>query len=160
VYLFLYLAAVAFTACNEEDDSTEQWRKDNQTAYDAVKANTGEWTPLQTNGGPEGVYYKDLTGKEAVIGDEYPIQTATVTVDYTGWNYLEVTFDSGAKSTFNVNGVVRGFSIALQQMRAGQEWEICIPYYLGYGVSTTGSIKAYSTLFFKIKLLKINQYPE
>jgi FKBP-type peptidyl-prolyl cis-trans isomerase len=58
-----------------------------------------------------------------------------------------------------VNGLVRGFNVALQNMVEGDKWKICIPYYLGYGTVSSGSIPAYTTLFFEIELLKINQYP-
>ncbi|MDL2223706.1 FKBP-type peptidyl-prolyl cis-trans isomerase [Bacteroidales bacterium OttesenSCG-928-M06] len=66
---------------------------------------------------------------------------------------------------FRVNGMVPGFSIALQNMVVGDKWRVCIPYHLGY--KTTGSssstgkviVPGYSTLFFEIELLEINQYP-
>jgi FKBP-type peptidyl-prolyl cis-trans isomerase len=150
-----------FPACNEDDNSTTQWRLDNQAAYDKIKADP-EWKELKTNNveGPSGVYYKDLTEAGAEKGTEHPLQTASVTINYTGKLYTETVFDSGVKSTFNVNAVVRGFSAALQNMVVGETWEVCIPYYLGYGATGSGSIKAYTTLFFEIELLKIDQHPK
>jgi FKBP-type peptidyl-prolyl cis-trans isomerase len=46
-------------------------------------------------------------------------------------------------------------------MYIGETWEICIPYYLGYGVTGNygGTIKPYTTLFFEIELLQIKRYP-
>ncbi|MDR0542635.1 MAG: FKBP-type peptidyl-prolyl cis-trans isomerase [Dysgonamonadaceae bacterium] len=158
ILLFLSLATLSFTACNETDDTT-QWQKENQEAYDAIKANP-EWTLLATNDGPDGVYYRDLTEPGTETGSEYPLQTASVTINYTGKYYTGQAFDSGKQSTFPVNGVVRGFGAALQKMRTGQKWEVCIPYYLGYGTISTTSMQAYTTLFFEIELLKINQYPK
>ena len=154
------LALFALMSCNTEDSSYEVWRLDNQAAYNAVKANS-DWTLLDTKDGPTGVYFRDLTELGTEIGNEYPIETASVVVNYTGKYYNETLFDSGAKTTFVVNQVVRGFGIALQHMRTGQTWEVCIPYYLGYGNVTyySSGIQAYTTLFFKIELLQINQYP-
>jgi FKBP-type peptidyl-prolyl cis-trans isomerase len=166
VILLLPLLLLSFTACNEDDDSTTQWRLDNQAKYDEIKANP-EWKEMNTKAveGPSGVYYKvlpnlDAEGVEKVKGTEHPLQTASVTVNYTGKNYIGTVFDAGTNATFKVNGVVRGFSIALQNMVVGDKLEICIPYYLGYGTTVTGTIKAYSTLFFEIELLKIDQYPK
>ncbi|GHV58565.1 peptidyl-prolyl cis-trans isomerase [Bacteroidia bacterium] len=159
ILLFFTLVAFVFTSCNEKDDSTTEWWKTNQEAYDAKKTDP-EWTLLETIDGPSGVYYKDITEPGTEIGNEYPLQTASVVVNYTGKYHTDQVFDSGKKSTFTVNGVVRGFGVALQHMRTGQKWEVCIPYYLGYGASGTTYIQGYTTLFFEIELLKIDQYPK
>jgi len=160
LFSFVFLT---FISCNSSDGTAEEWRKDNQAAYELIKANS-DWILLDTDDGPFGVYYQDLTSPEAEIGDEYPIETATVLVNYTGKYYNDNIFDSGKKTTFAVNQVVRGFGIALQHMRTGQKWNVCIPYYLGYGVTGlysgyTLTIQGFTTLFFEIELLQINQYP-
>ncbi|MDR2843224.1 MAG: FKBP-type peptidyl-prolyl cis-trans isomerase [Candidatus Symbiothrix sp.] len=123
-------------------------------------------------GWPKGVYYKALPNldddeNEKAKGTKHPLQTAKVTVIYKGYfvnnaNDLEntTTFDSGGKVTFGVGNVIRGFSIALQNMYIGDKWQICVPYYLGYGIATSGAIPAYSTLFFDVELVEIEQYPE
>jgi FKBP-type peptidyl-prolyl cis-trans isomerase len=159
IYSFFILALCALTACNGTDENTSQWRLDNQAAYDGIKMQE-EWQSLDIDNGPSGVYYKDITISGTEIGNEYPLQTASVEVNYTGKYYNGTIFDSGKKSTFPVNNVVRGFSAALQSMRTGQKWEVCIPHYLGYGAAGTTSIQGYTTLFFDIELLKINQYPK
>ncbi|GHT03682.1 hypothetical protein FACS189440_21980 [Bacteroidia bacterium] len=160
VILLLPFLLLSFTACNNDDDSTTQWRLDNTAKYNEIKADP-EWKELKTDNveGPSGVFYKNITEKEVIPG-EHPLQTAAVTINYTGKDYTGTVFDAGTNATFKVNGVVRGFSIALQNMVVGEKWEICIPYYLGYGTTVTGTIKAYSTLFFEIELLKIDQYPK
>jgi FKBP-type peptidyl-prolyl cis-trans isomerase len=155
---FSALAAFAFTSCNETDETDKQWRDANLAAYEAIKTAEG-WHLLDTGDGPEGVYYKDITAPETVTGNEYPLQTASVKINYTGKYYTDQVFDSGKSATFNVNTLVRGFAMALQYMHTGQTWEVCIPYYLGYGVSTSTSMQGYTTLFFEIELLEINQYP-
>ena len=160
-FLFLIPSLLVFAACTEKADTGAQWRSDNQAAYEAIKADT-KWNLLdvKSNEGPDGIYYRNLTETGLGTGDEYPLQTASVTINYTGRYYTGAVFDSGIQVAFTVNSVVRGFSIALQNMRVGEKWEICIPYYLGYGVATSGSIPAYSMLLFEIELLKIVQYPK
>ncbi|MDR0866538.1 MAG: FKBP-type peptidyl-prolyl cis-trans isomerase [Candidatus Symbiothrix sp.] len=157
--LLLSLITFSFTACNEDDETNEQWKQENLKAYDDLDKSI--WLPLETKDGPTGIYYKiDPDKEKAEKGTEHPIQTAAVTINYTGTFYTQAVFDSNTNTTFKVNGVVRGFGVALQNMVVGDAWDVCIPYYLGYGTTATGSIKAYTTLFFNIELLKIDQYPQ
>ena len=53
---------------------------------------------------------------------------------------------------FAVSGVVNGFSTALLHMHKGDHWLVYIPYQLGYGTTTRGSIPAGSTLIFDMRL--------
>jgi FKBP-type peptidyl-prolyl cis-trans isomerase len=153
----LLLGGIVFflAACNTGSNSVEEWRQSNEDAYNQIKKNP-EWSLISTHQGPTGVYRQIIVNG---TGEEHPFQTASVIVNYTGRYYNETVFDSGTGTTFNVNGVVRGFDVALQNMVVGDKWNICIPYYLGYGTSTYASIRAYTTLFFEVELLKINQYP-
>jgi FKBP-type peptidyl-prolyl cis-trans isomerase len=153
------LALCAFMSCNSSDKSLEKWRIANDDAYNAVKISP-EWKTLDTIDGPSGVYYQDLTNPERELGNVYPIETASVVVNYTGRYYNDNVFDSGVKSAFLVNNVVRGFGVALQKMRTGQKWKICIPYNLGYGYIGSYTIQGYTTLFFEVELLQINQHPK
>ena len=162
-FCFCFVALCAFMSCNTLDNSNDEWRKDNQAAYDSIKIHS-DWHELKTGDGPSGIYYRDLTESGTEIGGEHPIETASVVVNYTGKFYNESVFDSGVKTSFVVNQTKRGFGVALQHMRVGQTWEVCIPYYLGYGEAGlysgyTAVIQGYTTLFFKIELLQINQHP-
>jgi FKBP-type peptidyl-prolyl cis-trans isomerase len=159
---------LSFTACNNGEDSTTQWRLDNDAAYKAKQTEQG-WKELKTQNvqGPSGVYYKDLTESGVEKGQEHPIQTASVKVNYKGRYYTGTVFDSGTNATFKVSDVVRGFSVALQNMGVGEKWDVCIPYDLGYGAAGYVNpstyqviIQGYTTLFFEIELLEINQYPK
>lgn len=158
-FFLLFLIAFSLTACDSGSNTdSSAWKENNQKAYDEIQQKSGEWHLISTpQGGPTGVYCKII---KSGSGAEHPIQTASVRVDYTGKYYDKTVFDSGVGSVLSVNGVIRGFSVALQNMVVGDKWEICIPYYLGYGSTTNGSIPAYSTLFFEIELLKIELYPQ
>jgi len=166
IYLLAFLISFSFTACNDDSNSdNQQWKSDNLKAYEEVVQDP-TWIPLVSMsnlGGPSGVYHKVIKSGE---GQERPIQTASVKVKYKGYYYTGTVFDSGSSQndipvSFNVNGVVRGFGFALQNMVVGDKWEICIPYFLGYGstASSTSAMRAYTTLFFELELVEINQHP-
>lgn len=100
-----------------------------------------------------GLQYKVLT----MGTGEKPTATSKVTVDYEGTLIDGTVFDSsykrGQPTTFQVNQVIKGWTEALQLMPVGSEWELYIPYQLGYGEREAGqTIKPYSALIFKVKL--------
>lgn len=55
-------------------------------------------------------------------------------------------------SKFVVNGVVDGFSLALQNMHIGDRWRVYMPSEMAYKSASRTSIPAYSTLVFDITL--------
>ena len=73
----------------------------------------------------------------------------------------ERVFDSsiqrGEPATFPVNGVIAGWTEALQLMSVGASYELFIPADLAYGKQGAGAeIAPNSTLIFKVELLSIN----
>jgi FKBP-type peptidyl-prolyl cis-trans isomerase FklB len=107
---------------------------------------------------PSGLQYKVI--KEGT--GEKPEITDTVTVDYRGTLINGTEFDSsykrGKPATFPVNGVIAGWSEALQLMKVGSEWQLFIPPNLAYGERAVGrDIGPNATLIFDIKLLSIKE---
>lgn len=98
-------------------------------------------------------------GKEAAPG-----ANDVVEVHYTGWLTDGKKFDSsrdrGAPATFPVNGVIKGWTEALQLMTPGARWKIVIPAELGYGEGGAGEIPPNATLVFDVELLKVNRMPK
>lgn len=91
---------------------------------------------------------------------EMPKDTSTVVVHYTGTLLDGSVFDSsvqrGQPATFPVNGVIAGWTEALQLMKVGSSWKLFIPYNLAYGdQGAGGAIGPYSTLIFDVELLEI-----
>jgi FKBP-type peptidyl-prolyl cis-trans isomerase FklB len=80
----------------------------------------------------------------------------TVSVHYRGTLIEGHEFDSSyrrkAPSSFRVDGVIAGWTEALQLMPEGAVWEVFIPPELGYG--ERGPL-ADQTLIFKIELLEV-----
>ena len=57
---------------------------------------------------------------------------------------------------FPVNGVIAGWTEALQLMTVGSKWKLFIPYQLAYGErGAGGAIGPYQALVFEIELLAI-----
>jgi FKBP-type peptidyl-prolyl cis-trans isomerase FklB len=87
-----------------------------------------------------------------------PKSNDTVTVNYRGTLVNGKEFDSSTKhgdkpAKFQVNRVVRGWTEALQMMKAGSKWEVYIPSALAYGDKGNPSIEPGSTLIFEVELL-------
>ena len=94
-------------------------------------------------------------------GTKYPDLRSFVTVHYVGKLENGTEFDSSYKrnkaSSFPVNGVIPGWTEALQLMREGDKWEIIIPPELGYGNQGAGDvIPPDATLTFEVELLGID----
>lgn len=89
-----------------------------------------------------------------------PAETDTVTVHYAGTLMNGEEFDNSYKRgepiSLPINGVIRGWTEALQLMPVGSKYKLYIPYQLGYGTQGAGSIPPGSVLIFEVELLKIN----
>jgi len=83
----------------------------------------------------------------------------TVKVHYHGTLVDGTVFDSsvqrGQPAEFAVNGVIRGWTEALQLMPVGAKWKLTIPPTLGYGPRANGKIPANAVLVFEVELLAI-----
>ncbi len=89
-----------------------------------------------------------------------PSAESTVSVHYHGTFANGDVFDSsverGQPAEFPVNGVIPGWTEALQLMTEGSKWKLTIPYDLAYGErGSQGAIPPYATLVFDVELLSI-----
>jgi FKBP-type peptidyl-prolyl cis-trans isomerase FkpA/FKBP-type peptidyl-prolyl cis-trans isomerase FklB len=83
----------------------------------------------------------------------------TVLVHYVGTLHDGTKFDSsrdrGKPSELKVDGVLKGWSEALQLMPEGSHWVLLLPAALGYGASGAGPIPPHSVLMFDVELIKV-----
>ncbi len=88
-----------------------------------------------------------------------PKATDTVKVDYTGTKIDGTKFDSsvdrGQPATFPLNGVIPGWTEALQLMPVGSEYRVVIPAKLAYAEHGPGPIGPNATLIFDVTLIAI-----
>lgn len=105
---------------------------------------------------PDGLQYKILqegTGPKPAAAD-------AVTVNYRGTLVNGTEFDSSYKrnqpATFNVTGIIKGWTEALELMPVGSKWQLFIPSDLAYGPSGRPPvIGPNSTLVFEVELISI-----
>lgn len=89
-----------------------------------------------------------------------PTARSTVRTHYRGTLLNGTEFDSSYRrndpTEFPVNGVIAGWTEALQLMPVGSKWKLFIPYNLAYGErGAGGDIGPYQALIFEIELLDI-----
>jgi len=107
---------------------------------------------------PSGLQYKILS---AGTGPK-PGATDTVSCNYRGTLLDGTEFDSsykrGQPTSFPVNGVIKGWTEALQLMPVGSKWQLFIPSDLAYGdrgADPRSGIGPDATLIFEVELLSI-----
>jgi FKBP-type peptidyl-prolyl cis-trans isomerase FklB len=105
---------------------------------------------------PSGLQYKILTEGAG----PKPAASDTVVCNYRGTLISGTEFDSsykrGQPASFPVNGVIKGWTEALQLMPVGSKWQLFVPSELGYGERGAGAdIGPGATLIFEVELLSI-----
>jgi FKBP-type peptidyl-prolyl cis-trans isomerase FklB len=90
-----------------------------------------------------------------------PKLTDVVKVHYHGTLIDGTVFDSSVRrnqpATFPVNGVIPGWTEALQLMKVGDKWKLFIPAKLAYGEQGPDPIGPNSVLVFDVELLGIEK---
>lgn len=104
---------------------------------------------------PSGLQYKVI---KPGTGDS-PDATDTVKVHYHGTFIDGTKFDSsidrGEPAEFPVEGVIPGWTEALQKMKVGGKWQLVVPAKLAYGEQGNSAIPPNSVLVFEVELLEI-----
>ena len=103
----------------------------------------------------DGIQYKVITKGEGA----QPKATDMVKVHYKGTLIDGTEFDSsykrGEPAEFPLNGVIQGWTKALQAMPVGSKWIIYLPAKEAYGQRGGGPIGPNETLIFEVELLEI-----
>lgn len=149
----------------ELHDAFSELEKKMQQKNQAVGSKSAEEgiTFLEQNGKKEGVISLDSGLQYEVINTgegEKPSNDSTVKTHYHGTLINGEVFDSsvqrGQPAEFPVNGVIAGWTEALQLMSVGSKWRLFVPSYLAYGErGAGGQIGPNTTLIFEVELLDI-----
>jgi FKBP-type peptidyl-prolyl cis-trans isomerase FklB len=138
----------------KETNKMQQQAMKNQQEETAFLAQNGKREGVQTT--PSGLQYRVVQqGKGAS-----PTLSDTVKCNYKGTLINGTEFDSSARhggpAEFPVQGVISGWTEALQKMHVGDKWQLFVPAKLAYGMNPPGPpIEAGSLLVFEIELLDI-----
>ncbi len=182
-HIALMLCSLLFVvSCSDDDDDNylpvdEEWKAANIDAFEKRQYDDGI-SYINSESGNGKILYKVIQKGE---GTETIYYSSTVKCYYKGCfiadedgNYIAnrddvlskgQVFDSKLEEdTDPIEGVVGtgfidGWATAVQHMHVGDEWEVWMPYSLGYGVSGSSSgsvtIKPYTTLVFRIKVAEL-----
>ncbi|PJE80730.1 Outer membrane protein MIP [invertebrate metagenome] len=138
----------------QQKKEAEEAEQKNQAAGQDFLSENGKKDGVVTT--ESGLQYKILTTGKGTK----PTATDTVEVNYEGHLLDGTVFDSSYKrqtsAKFPVNGVIKGWTEALQLMPEGSVWELYIPAELAYGTRAPQSIGPNQTLVFKVELIKVN----
>ncbi len=183
--ILLSCFALLFSACGDDDNNSykidEAWKTRNEALFEEAKS-SNEYNKIYSSESDASTLYILAKESNTIItsptistfatSEGYVEFTDTVVCRYEGWlfnkNNEKIIFDSTENpvtggithpnyvaKTFSVSGVIEGWRTALSKMKVGDELEIVIPQELGYGAIDKGTIKPYTTLYFRIKLLRI-----
>ena len=139
----------------------EKKLRKSELLYDGNKE-TGEKF-LAENAKKEGVKVLESGVQYKVIKEgsgKIPRESSIVVVHYEGKTIDGKVFDTSYDKepvSFPANRVIKGWTEALVHMPVGSIWEVYIPQELAYGERSTGQVKPFSALIFKIELLSIKK---
>ena len=140
----------------------EKEMQDKQAAKGKEAASSGEKFLAENKSKPDvkttasGLQYKVLKEGNGAT----PKATDRVKVNYRGTLIDGTEFDSSYKRgeplTLPVNGVIKGWTEALQLMKVGSKYQLFIPASLAYGERGAGAqIPPNSALIFEVELLDV-----
>lgn len=126
--------------------------------------------------GPEGLQYQILTAGSNNSDKDKPQRGQKIETSYTLWingfpedspaskkidsSTKPILGDSPFKVRAGVSQVIRGWDLTLLDMHEGEVRRLIVPPALGYGDKGVGPIPGKATLYFEMKLTKINPMDE
>jgi FKBP-type peptidyl-prolyl cis-trans isomerase FklB len=140
---------------DDQDDQDPNAMNNNKAEGEAFLAQNATKSGVTTL--PSGLQYEVITqgtGRKPTLG-------SSVTTHYHGTLINGTVFDSsyqrGQPATFPVNGVIAGWTEALQLMPEGSKYRLYIPSDLAYGKRGAGrDIPGDTALIFDVELVKVN----
>ena len=154
IYLLALAAMVAASVLYMNANKGSDYPVPSTLNQEGIVTNTASADTFTT---ASGLQYRIITEGS---GTENPSPSSIVTVHYSGKLTDGTEFDSSYKrnqpASFPVNGVIRGWTEALQLMHVGDKWELTIPSDLAYGRQGAGNaIPPHAILIFEVELLKL-----
>ncbi len=140
----------------EQAAEFEAMTESNIVEGEAYLASNGEKEGVTTTA--SGLQYEIL--REGEAGGAQPTPADQVSIHYRGTlidgTEIDSSYSRGQPATFNVSGVIAGFSEGLQLMTVGSHYRFVIPSDIAYGPQGTAlDIGPNATLIFEIELLEV-----
>jgi FKBP-type peptidyl-prolyl cis-trans isomerase FklB len=108
---------------------------------------------IVTDSGLQYLKLESGSGKTPTPADKVEVHYEGTLIDGT---VFDSSYQRGETISFPVNGVIAGWTEALQLMKEGDIFELAIPSELAYGAQGAGNIiTPHSTLKFKVELIKV-----
>ncbi|MGZ9197206.1 MAG: FKBP-type peptidyl-prolyl cis-trans isomerase [Candidatus Deferrimicrobiaceae bacterium] len=142
------------TLMAKQAETMKKLAEKNKADGEAFLAGNGKKEGVKTL--PSGLQYKEIAPGKG----KSPKPTDTVTTHYKGTLIDGTEFDSsykrGQPATFQVSGVIPGWTEALQLMKEGAKWQLFVPSNLAYGERGAGrEIGPNATLIFEVELISV-----
>jgi FKBP-type peptidyl-prolyl cis-trans isomerase len=136
-----------------EQKMKELGEKNLQEGKAFLEANKEKSGVVTTASGLQYIVLRKGDGPKPAANDQVKVQYAGTLIDGTEF---DSSYKRGEPATFRVNGVIRGWSEAIQLMNVGSKYRLFIPSDLGYGERGAGDrIGPNATLIFEVELLNI-----
>lgn len=146
-----FLIAIC-TSCLDDNSSTFEipdFREQNDATITQYIADNN-LTATKTESGLYYIINEPGTGA-------HPTATDDVTVTYKGYYTNGAVFEEpDNENTFNLSGVIQGWTEGIQYLKEGGSATLLIPAHLGYGSFNFASIPGGSVLIFDVELIAIN----
>lgn len=130
----------------------EAANKNKEDGAKFLEANKSQAGVKVTPSGLQYIVMTEGTGKTPTLKD-------TVKAHYKGTlvdgKQFDSSYDRGQPAEFPVEGVIKGWTEALQMMKVGGKMKLFIPAELGYGEAARPQIPANSVLVFEVELLDV-----
>jgi FKBP-type peptidyl-prolyl cis-trans isomerase len=137
----------------EYEDKTRKTAERNRIEGEAFLARNKAEEGVTTL--PSGLQYKVTragTGPVPKLTDTVEINFRAALIDGTE---VDSSYKRGQPVAVAVNGVIKGWTEALQLMKAGSRWQLFVPPQLGNGEEGEGPIGPNATVVFDLELLSI-----
>lgn len=119
---------------------------------DFLAVNKNKPGVLVTASGLQYEILRDSAGLKPTANDDVTCHYRGTFIDGSGFDN---SYDRGEPITFNLRGVIPGWTEGLQLMSVGSKYKFYVPYTLGYGAFDYMSIPGGSMLIFEVELLAV-----
>jgi FKBP-type peptidyl-prolyl cis-trans isomerase FkpA len=135
-------------SCSSNDKVKDFTQANEQEILDYISNNN-----LVAQKSDSGLYYII----NEIGSGEQPIAASNVTVAYRGYYTNGTVFDQSAQGiSFNLNGVIAGWTEGITYFKEGGSGVLLIPSRLAYGAKDYRGIPGGSVLIFDVELLSVN----